>query len=173
MRVASALQAAVAAESSGPRVGAGQRSPTAISEAAPAIAQPTSRSGSEDIGAERVAGKTKASSSVVVAPASTELTTPAKSTTAPTTAIVTAASQAVWETNVPRQINAQHATTSVAWLRRRSSIGPRKSTITSIANDPNAANNAVVASPITSSQNAKTAGITIAARPARRSAARS
>jgi two-component system sensor histidine kinase KdpD len=39
--------------------------------------------------------------------------------------------------------------------------------------EPNAANRAVVASAITWSQNAKTAGITIAARPARRSAARS
>jgi hypothetical protein len=163
----------LATESSGPRVGAGQSSPTANSESAPAIAQPNNRSGSEDIGADSVAGKTKASRSAVPAPASTELTTPAKSTTKPTTAIVVAASQALWETNVPSEINTQHATTSVAWFRRRLSIGPRKSVIINIANDPKAAISTDVVSPITWSQNAKTAGITMAARPARRSPARS
>ena len=43
-----------------------------------------------------------ASSSDVVAPASTELTTPAKSTPNPTTAIAAAASQALREASVPR-----------------------------------------------------------------------
>jgi hypothetical protein len=84
----------VAAESSDPRVGAGQSSPTAITEATPARPHPVSRSGSEDNGAASVAGKTKASRSAVAARASAELTTPTKITKKPTAAIVTAASQA-------------------------------------------------------------------------------
>src|SRR5258707_73315 len=51
-------------------------------------------------------------------------------------------------------------------------MGPVKSTSTSIANDPKAANVAVCGSPITLSAKAKTAGMTIAARVACLSAAR-
>ncbi len=112
----------------------------------------------------------KASSSDVVAPASTELTTPAKITTKPTTAVVAAASQTLCEASVPRQTSAHPASASAACARRRSSSGPPKSTSSSIANEPNAANVASAGLAITSSPNANIAGITIAARPARRSA---
>src|SRR5271156_2533548 len=149
MRAASALQAVGAAESSVPGAGAGHSRPTANSEAAPAIAQPASRSGSDDTPPGRVEGRMNASRSAVLAPARTELTTPTNRITKPTTTIVTAASQALWDAKVPKQIKTQHATTSVAWLRRRSSIGPRKSVSSSSANDPNAANSAKVGSPIT------------------------
>ena len=62
------------------------------SSAAPAaIPQPASRSGTADAGAASDTGKMNASSSAVLAPARTELTTPAKITPNPTTAIATAA----------------------------------------------------------------------------------
>ena len=55
-----------------------------------------------------------ASSSAVVAPASTELTTPAKITPNPATAIATAASHAVREASVARQTNTPPVTASAA-----------------------------------------------------------
>ncbi len=64
----------------GPRVGVGHSSATASSAAPEAIAQPASRSGIERRGPGSDTGRMKASSSEVVAPASTELTTPANST---------------------------------------------------------------------------------------------
>jgi hypothetical protein len=112
----------------------------------------------------------KASSSAVVALARTELTTPENSTANATIAMPTAASQVVRDASVPKQIsNAQH-TPSAAWSRRRSLIAPEKSTSSSIANDPNAANVATVGLPIALSPRANIAGISNAARAARRSA---
>ena len=68
-------------------------------------------------------------------------------------------------------MSTQQATASVAWLRSRSRIGPTKSTSSSIANEPKAAKVATTGFPITSVPSAKSAGMTIAVRPARRSAA--
>ncbi len=61
-----------------------------------AMPQPASRSGIEDAGPASVTGRMKASSSDVVAPASTELTTPAKITAKPTSAVAAAASHTFW-----------------------------------------------------------------------------
>ena len=113
-----------------------------------------------------------ASSSAVVAPASTELTTPAKITPNPTTAIATAASHAFCEASVARQTNTPPVTASAACAWSRSAIGPPKSTRSSIAKDPNAANVATCGLPMTLSPKANMAGMMIAARVARRSAAK-
>src|SRR5262245_26277560 len=102
-RAASARQAAAAAPRSRSRAGAGHKSAVAASAAPPAIPQPASRSGTADAGAAKDTGKMNASSSAVVVPASTELTTPAKITPNPTTAIATAATHAVCEASVARQ----------------------------------------------------------------------
>ena len=110
-----------------------------------------------------------ASSSDVVAPASTELTTPAKSTPNATSAIAIAASHAEREASVPRHTNTPPATASAACACSRSRIGPGKSTSSSIANEPKAANVANAGLPITRSPSANIAGMTSAARPARRS----
>ena len=113
-----------------------------------------------------------ASSSAVVAPASTELTTPAKITPNPATAIATAASHAVREASVARQTNTPPVTASAACAWSRSVIGPPKSARSSIAKDPNAANVATCGLPMTLSPTANMAGMIIAARAARRSAAK-
>ena len=84
------------------------------------------------------------SSSVCVAPARTELATPAKSTPKPTSAIAAAASHVVREASVASARRTQQATASVAWLRSRSRIGPTKSTSSSMANEPKAAKVATV-----------------------------
>ena len=134
--------------------------------------QPASRSGTDDGGPASVTGRMKASSSDVVAPASTELTTPANSTPKPTTAIAEAASHAAPDASVPVQTTTAPTTARAACACSRSRIGPLKSTSSSIAKDPNAANVATSPLPITLSPRANMAGITIAVRPARRSAAR-
>ena len=113
----------------------------------------------------------KASSNDVVALASTELTTPAKITPKPTTAIATAPSQAERDTRVPANTKTAPTSTRAMWACRRSRIGPLKSTNKSIANEPNAANVAKVGSPITLSPKANMAGMMIAVRAARRNAA--
>ena len=113
-----------------------------------------------------------ASSSAVVAPASTELTTPAKITPNPATAIATAANHAVCEASVARQTNTPPVTASAASAWSRSAMGPPKSTRSSIAKDPNAANVATCGLPMTLSPKANMAGMTIAARVARRNAAK-
>ena len=113
-----------------------------------------------------------ASSSAVVAPASTELTTPAKITPNPATAIATAASHAAREASVATQTNTPPVTASAASAWSRSATGPPKSTRSSIAKDPNAANVATCGLPMTLSPKANKAGMTIAARVARRSAAK-
>src|SRR5258707_5324860 len=104
-RADGAGQAAAAAPRSRSRAGAGHRNAVATSATPPAIAQPASRSGTADGGAASDTGKMNASSSAVVAPASTELTTPAKITPNPTTVIATAADHAVCEASVARQTN--------------------------------------------------------------------
>ena len=112
----------------------------------------------------------KASSSDVVAPASTELAMPANSTANATSAIATAATGVDCDASVPTHTKTPPTRASEACARRRSRIGPPKSTSSSIANEPNTANVASVGLPITLSPRANIAGITIAARPARRSA---
>jgi hypothetical protein len=111
-----------------------------------------------------------ASSNDVVAPASTELTTPAKSTPNATSAIATAASHAEREARVPTQTNTPPVTASATCACSRARIGPAKSTSKSIANEPNAANVANAGFPITCAPNANIAGMTSAVRPARRRA---
>src|SRR4029079_14110050 len=96
-RAASARHAAAEGPRSRSRAGAGHRRVVATSATPAAIAQPASRSGTADAGAASDTGKMNASSSAVVAPASTELTTPAKITPNATTAIATVASHTVCE----------------------------------------------------------------------------
>ena len=144
-----ARQAAIAAERTGSRAGAGHSSAIAGSDAAAASPQPARRSGIEETGPGSETGRMKASSSVVVAPASTELTTPANITPKATTAIATAASHVVRAARVASTMSTPHATASVACARSRSRIGPAKSTSRSIANEPKAANVARVGLPMT------------------------
>ena len=171
--MASARQAATAGARSGSRVGAGQRAAIATSETAPAIPHPASRSGIDAAVPGSDSGRMNASSSDVEAAASTELTTPAKSTQKATTAIAIAASQGSRDARVPTQTRTPPVRASVACDCSRSRIGPLKSTSTSVANDPNAANVATLRLPMTRSPSANREGMTIAARAARRSAARS
>ena len=63
---------------------------------------------------------------------------------------------------MPRQTKTAPATASAACACSRSRIGPAKSTSSSIANEPNAANVATVGLPITLSPRANIAGITSA-----------
>src|SRR6185369_2769479 len=118
----------------GSRAGAGQRKRTASSDATEASPQPASRDGIADAGAVSDTGRMKASSSEVVAPASTELTTPAKITPKPTSAIAAAASQALREATVPTQMNTAPTRQSDTCASTRSLIGPPKSTSNSSAN---------------------------------------
>ena len=118
-------------------------------ETAPASPQPATRSGIEETGPGSDTGKMKASSSEVVAPASTELTTPANRIAKPTTAIASAATTVQREASVPRQMRTAQATTSALWASTRSRIGPEKSTSSSIANEPKAAKVARIGLPIT------------------------
>ena len=120
----------------------------------------------------RLTGRMKASRSDVVAPASTELTTPENRTANPTIAIDATASHTVPATSAPATTSTAPATASAtcAWSRRR--IEPEKSTSSSIANEPKAAKTATIGSPTTSLPIAKAAGMAIAVRAARRSATR-
>jgi hypothetical protein len=152
------------------RDGEGQSTEIATSATAPAMPQPSRRSGIVEAGAARDTGRMNASSSAVEALASTELTTPAKSTTNATSAIPAAASQALRLASVPRQMNAPHVKARAACACSRSRIGPLKSTSSSIANEPKAANVATSGFPIHLSPMAKSDGMTIAVRVARRSA---
>ena len=170
-RAASARHASMAPLRTGSRSGAGHIHRIAGSEHAAARPHPASRSGIAAAGAARDTGRMKASSSVWVAPARTELATPANSTPKPTTAIATAASQLVCETSVAMAISAPHATARAIWLRRRSRIAPRKSARSSIAKAPNAEKVATVGFSMTFTPSANRAGMTIADRDARRNAA--
>ena len=163
--------AVTAGTRNGSLVGAGHSTVMATSDAAAATAQPASRSGIDETSPGSDTGRMKASSSDVVALASTELTTPAKITQNATSAMATAASQSLREASVARQTNAPPASASAACACQRSRIVPPKSTSTSRANDPKAANVAISGFPITSFVMANRIGITIAVRAARRNAA--
>ncbi len=93
----------MAFERSGSRVGAGQSTVMAMSEAAEAMPQPARRSGIDEIGPAKVTGRMNASSIDVVAPAITELTTAEKSTRNATAAIAAVQSQVARAASVPRQ----------------------------------------------------------------------
>ena len=90
-----------------------------------------------------------ARSSEVDAPARTELTTPANSTQKATIAIAIAASHGSRDASVPAQTRTAPASPSVACACSRSRIGPLKSTSTTVANEPNAANVATLRLPMT------------------------
>lgn len=142
----------------------------ANSETAAAIPQPATRSGICDAVPGIVTGRMKASSSGVVALAMTELTTLLNSTTSPMTNIATVAMTTERDANVPRQMKTAQASPSSVCERSLSSRVPVKSTNSSIANEPNARKYDMPAFSMTFSPSANSAGITIAARPARRSA---
>ena len=161
----------MAAVRSGLRAGAGQSTTIATRLAAAASPQPMRRSGISLAGAGIATGRMNASSSEVVAPASTELMAPENSTAKPTTAIAMAASAVERDTSVPRQTAAAPATASVSCDSTRSRIVPGKSTSVSCANVPKAANVARAGLAITLSPMANSAGITSAVRVARRVAA--
>ena len=71
---------------------------------------------------------------------------------------------------MPSATKTPPVTASAAWAWSRARIGPGKSTSSSIAKEPNAANVATAGLPITRSPRANIAGMTSAARAARRSA---
>ncbi len=155
----------------GSRAGAGHSSEIATSENADATPQPPIRSGLDDAGPGSDTGRISESSRVVVAPARTELTTPANSTVKASTAVTTAASHVVREARVPRQMRPAHPTARAVWHCSRLRIEPPKSTSSSIAKDPKAAKVARTGFPRTGPQSANAAGMISAARVARRSAA--
>jgi hypothetical protein len=172
-RTARARQVAIKSPRNWSRGGAGHNTEMASVATAAAISQPTSRSGIDDVGARRETGRMKASSSEVVVAVITELTTPAKMTTRPTSATAAAASHAAREASVPMQTSMPLATASAIWFCTRTRIGPAKSTSNNMAKEPRAAKVAIVGLPMTLSPMANSAGMTIAVRPARRRAARS
>ncbi|MFF7238018.1 hypothetical protein [Streptomyces collinus] len=136
---AAARQTRAAGALSGSPAGRGHSSGTASRAAAEASPAPASRSGSCDSGAGVVTGSTKASSSAVDAPASTELTTPENSTTKATTTVAATATAPCRAARVPRQMSTAQATARPAWARSRCTTGPVNSTSSSIEKDPNAA----------------------------------
>src|ERR1035437_8442511 len=118
--------------------GAGQSSEMANRETTAASPQPATRSGSWDTGPTSETGRMKDSNRAVVAPASTELTTPMKSTAKATITIEVAATAVDWEARVPRQIKTKQTTPRDACARKRSASEPPKSTSSNMANDPKA-----------------------------------
>ena len=154
----------------GSRAGAGHSSEMATSENSDARAQPPTRSGIDDAGPGSETAMISGKSNEVVALASTELTTPANSTPNDSTAITTAASQVVREARVPTAMSTMHATARAAWHCRRLRIEPPKSTSSSMAKDPSAANVASAGLPSTGPPIANAVGMSTAARVARRSA---
>src|SRR5581483_4031743 len=115
---------------------------------------PASRSGSCDSGTGEVTGRTNPRSSAVDEPASTELTTPENSTRNPTSTASVTASQVADATTVLRLISTAQATPSARCARSRCTIGPPKSTSSSMANAANAAKLAMAGEPTTSLQSA-------------------
>src|SRR5206468_5359128 len=91
----------------------------------------------------------------------------------PIAAIALAPTHAFQEQRVPRLMNAAPTHPRLTYASRRLRHGPPNSTSTSIANDPKAAKIDVCGWAITLSASANTAGMTIAARAAVFSAARS
>jgi hypothetical protein len=134
---------------------------------------PSRRSGIAEFGAGIVAGRTKVRSAPVVAAAKQPLSTPEKRVAKPTTAIAPVASHGSREQRVPSVMKAAPTDASPRYATRRVRGGPPNSTSTRIANDPKAAKIDVCGCAMTLSANAKTAGMTIAARAALFSAARS
>ena len=110
----------------------------------------------------------KAAKRAVVALANTELITPTKSTTKTTMRVTSAAIQAEPDASVPIVISTTPAAIRLICACSRSVIEPVKSTNSTIAIDPNEAKIPITGFPITSDANANNAGITIAARAARR-----
>ncbi len=143
----------------------------ASSPAPEAIPQPVSRSGIEETGPSKDTERMNDRTNDVVALASTELTTPAKSTAKATTVIATAATQSHCVARVPRQMNTAPVRISASWASMRARIGPVNSTSSSIPKEPNAAKVATWGLPITSALKANAAGMTTAVRAARRVAA--
>jgi len=139
----------------------------------PARSHPASRSGSEDAPAGTATGRTNETSSGVVALASVELRIPAKLTANATIPVAATASHGVCDASVPRVMSTAPPATSSDCAVTRARIAPPKSTNSSVLSAPKAANRAMVALPMTTSVSAKHAGITIAPRAARRSAAAS
>ncbi len=166
------MQAWTTGRRSGSRAGAGHNSVMASRDAAPASSHPASRSGIELAGARSETGRMNASSSEVDAPARAELTTPANSTKKPTTSMARAASQAAREASVARQAKTAPVRIRATWSGSRSRIRPPNATNSSMDSDPNAAKVAMTGLPITLMLSASRAGMTIAARPDRRSASR-
>ena len=124
--------------STGKATGDGHRTVIATSETAAEIPQPATRSGISESGPGQRHGSTNASSSGVVALATTELTTAPKSTMNPTANMPIVASAVEFETSVPRQIITMQAMPRSACDRNRSSRVPPKSTRSSIPNAPKA-----------------------------------
>ena len=113
-RAASARQAAMAALRTGLRAGAGHSKAMATGSAA--ADDPPAHEPIRDLTSRRgiATGRMNASSSEVVAPASTELTAPANSTAKPTTAIAIAASPVERDASVPTQTNTAPTAASAA-----------------------------------------------------------
>ncbi len=166
-----ARQAATARASIGKATGEGHNTLVAIIAATVAIPQPAIRAGIWEAGPGTVTGRMNDSTSGVAALAITELTTPLNNTTKATMNIAIVATTVDCETSVPRQISTTQASPISACDRRRSSREPWKSTSNRFANEPKAMKYDIVGLPITLSANANSPGISIAARPARRSAA--
>ncbi len=135
------------------------------------MAQPSSLAGTSDAVPMIVTGRMNESSNDVLADASTELTVPANSTAKATTAIEATASQTGFDSSVPRHTKTAPTTASQDCAWRRSRSGPLKSTSISMANEPNAEKIATSAFRRTTLPKANSTGITMAVRPARRSAA--
>ena len=109
----------------------------------PASTHPRSRSPIAEAGAVSDTGSTKKSSAAVDAATACGLTTPAKSTPKPTTAMDTTAAAGCVEHNVPTVMNAAPATHSTRNERTRRRRGPPKSTNNSSDTDPNTAKSGV------------------------------
>ena len=146
---ASACAARARADCSLSTAGAGHTNVTASTDSPPAIPQPASRSGICDAGPGNDTGRMKLSSSDVVAPASTELTTDENTIATATTVIAATARTSEREHSVPTDTSPPPTSTSAIWSRARSGNGPRKSTSSSVEIAPNAANVAVIGLPIT------------------------
>jgi hypothetical protein len=134
--------------------------------------QPAGRSEIAEAVPGRVSPSISASSNEVLDPASSELTTPEKSTQNVRTNIAATAVTVLREASVPRQISTAPPAHSPRWASIRSRRDPPKSTSRSIANDPKAANSATTSSSTTYFPSANTTGRTSAVRVALRTTAR-
>ncbi len=105
----------------------------------PAITQPIIRQPTADDGWATATGKTNKSNAAVDAVAARGSTIPAKSTTKPTTAIVTTAATLLVETTVPRMMKTLPATHNPRYDTRRVRVLPVNSTSSKRANEPKAA----------------------------------